>query len=201
MNNELFIFKVRRKIAFTIIKIIQYFRVMKYQLISLCNIEGKPHLNQPVFFYGKGKVIFKGNVNIGVLTSPLFLNSYAYFDVREENSSIIIEDGVWINNNASLCADGTSIFIGRNTLVGINLQIITSDGHNLDPKKRTGYPYVSSPVFIDENVFIGSNVTILKGVTIGKNSVIANCSVVTKDIPENVIAGGIPATILKKLES
>lgn len=200
MNNKLFVFKVRRKIAFTIIKIIQYFRIQKYLFISLCNIEGKPRLNQPVFFYGKGKVIFNGNVNIGVLTSPLFLNSYAYFDVREENSSIIIEDGVWINNNASLCADGTSIFIGRNTLAGINLQIITSDGHNLDPQKRTGYPYLSNPVYIDENVFLGSNVTILKGVKIGKNSIIANNSLVTKDIPENVIAGGNPATIIRKLE-
>ena len=50
---------------------------------------------------------------------------------------------------------------------------------------------------IKSNVWIGSNVKILKGVTIGKNSIISNSSVVTKDVPENVIVGGIPASIIK----
>lgn len=191
--------RIKRKLVNKFIQVIQYFRIKKYLLLSVCNIEGKPKLNQPAFFIGKGKVIFKGKVNIGVFSSPFFLNSYAYFDVREENSSITIEEGVWLNNNASLCADGNSIFIGRNTLAGINLQINTSDGHNLHPLKRTGHSYITKPVHIEENVFLGSNVTILKGVKIGKNSIIANNSVVTKDIPENVIAGGIPAVIIKKL--
>ncbi|MCY1423806.1 Galactoside O-acetyltransferase [compost metagenome] len=52
---------------------------------------------------------------------------------------------------------------------------------------------------IGTNVFIGANVTVLKGVTIGDNSVIANGSVVNRDIPANVIAGGVPAKVLGPL--
>lgn len=200
MNKHILILKTRRKIAILLLQTFQYFRIKKYSILSFCDIEGKPKLNQPAYFFGPGKVIFNGVVNIGVLTSPQFLNTYSYFDVRKENSLITIEDGVWINNNSALCSDGADIFIGRNTLAGINLQINTSDGHNLHPKKRTGHPYISLPVYIAENVFIGSNVTILKGVTIGKNSIIANNSVVTRNIPDNVIAGGIPAVILKEIE-
>ena len=54
-------------------------------------------------------------------------------------------------------------------------------------------------VVVGQNVFLGSNVVILKGVTIGDNSVIANCSVVTKSIPENVIAAGVPAKVIRRL--
>ncbi len=199
MNKKSLIFRIKRKSVFFLIKLIQYFRIKKYLFLSVCDIEGKPVLNQPVLFLGEGKVVFKGKVNIGVFTSPHYLNTYAYIDVRKINSTIVIEDGVWLNNNAFLCSDGAGIFIGKNTLAGINLEIIDSDFHNLEPDKRTGFPYEIKPVHIGENVFIGSNVKILKGVSIGKNSVIANSSVVTKDIPENVIAGGNPARVIRAL--
>lgn len=192
-------FRIKRKLANKLIQLIQYFRIKTYQLLSVCDIEGKPILNQPVLFSGPGKIIFKGVVNIGIFQSPLYLSTYAYFEVRKKDSQIVIEDGVWFNNNAFLCSDGAGIFIGRNTIAGINLEIIDSDFHNLDPDKRMGYPYKVKPVHIGENVFLGSNVKILKGVTIGNNSVIANSAVVTKDIPENVIAGGNPAKILRSL--
>jgi maltose O-acetyltransferase len=178
---------------------IQYFRVKKYTLISQCIVEGSPKLNQPALFLGEGKVIFKGSVNIGVCQSPQYLSTYAYIDARSKESLIVIEDGVWLNNNAFICSDGAGIFIGRNTLAGINLEIVDSDFHNLEVDKRMGFPYPVKPVYIGENVFIGGNVKILKGVTIGNNSVIANGSIVTKDIPENVIAGGNPAKILRRL--
>lgn len=192
-------FRIKRKIANKFIQIIQYFRRMKYSFLSVCDIDGKPKLNQPSLFLGEGKVIFKGTVNIGVFQSPLYLSTYAYIDVRNRDSIIVIEDGVWLNNNAFLCSDGAGIFIGRNTIAGINLEIVDSDFHNLEPDKRMGYPYKVKPVNIGENVFLGSNVKILKGVTIGNNSVIASGSIVTKDIPENVIAGGNPAKVIRDL--
>ncbi len=54
-------------------------------------------------------------------------------------------------------------------------------------------------IHIQQNVFLGSNVTILKGVTIGRNSIIGNGSVVTKSIPDNVIAAGNPAKVIRTL--
>jgi acetyltransferase-like isoleucine patch superfamily enzyme len=55
----------------------------------------------------------------------------------------------------------------------------------------------ASPVTLGKNVWIGSNATILPGVTIGDNSVIAAGAVVTKDVPENVVAAGVPAKVVK----
>jgi len=78
--------------------------------------------------------------------------------------------------------------------------ILDSDFHALHPQKRIGGIPLTGKVQIEENVFIGSRVTILKGVTIGKNSVVANGSIVSKSIPANVIAAGIPCKIIKNLD-
>ena len=85
-----------------------------------------------------------------------------------------------------------SIILEDNVRCGANTLITDSDWHLDDP--RAGE---SKPVYIEENVWLGVNVTVLKGVRIGKNSVIGAGSVVTKDIPENVIAGGNPCKVLK----
>jgi maltose O-acetyltransferase len=84
-------------------------------------------------------------------------------------------------------------------LIGTGCSIIDNDGHDLSMEKRIiGNPKMAE-VYICQNVFLGSNVTILKGVTIGKNSVIGNSSVVINDIPENVIAAGNPAKVIRNL--
>jgi maltose O-acetyltransferase len=62
-----------------------------------------------------------------------------------------------------------------------------------------GKPHSCQDVVIEDRVFIGSNVKILKGVTIGSGSVIANSTVVTRDIPANCIAAGIPAKVIRQL--
>jgi maltose O-acetyltransferase len=104
-----------------------------------------------------------------------------------------------INNNIVIISEGEGITISSNTLIGTQCEIYDSDFHNLQIDKRLTGEITTKRVFIDENVFIGSNVKILKGVSIGKNSVIANGSIVTKSIPENVIAGGIPAKVIKTI--
>lgn len=192
--------KIHRKLVLYITRFIQLWRIGYYKLLSTnTNIKGKPRLNQPLLALGPGRIIFKGKINIGCYPSPFFFNGYAHFDTRGDNSSIEIGNGTWINNNATLIADGASICIGEKVLIGHNLNIFTSDFHGLQPDKRLTSDYPKIDVIIGDNVFIGSNVTVLKGAVIGKNSVIANGATVIDNIPVNVIAGGIPCKVFKVL--
>ena len=145
-----------------------------------------------------GKIVFKDNVNLGVRESPAFYTGFIYIDARKQHSTISIGKNCWINNS-SLISEGKGIFIGDNCLIGSNVDIIDSNFHDLNPKKKMNGNIKTAKVVLEENVFIGSNVKILKGVTIGKNSVIANGSIVTKSIPSDVIAGGNPCKVIKKL--
>ncbi|MBP1920827.1 sugar O-acetyltransferase [Youngiibacter multivorans] len=107
-----------------------------------------------------------------------------------------IGKNVFINSGCRFQDQG-GIRIGDGVLIGHNVVLATLD-HDLDPGKR-GNIY-SSPIVIGNNVWIGANVTVVKGVTIGDGAVIAAGAVVTKDVPSNVIAGGVPAKIIKKIE-
>lgn len=107
-----------------------------------------------------------------------------------------------------------SVRIGNRVLISHNTNIHDTDSHSINAELRshhfyaimsTGHPkenifdIKASPVVIDDDVWIGFNSTILKGVKIGKGSVIAACSVVTKDVPPNVIVAGNPAKIVKSI--
>ena len=84
--------------------------------------------------------------------------------------------------------------IGNAVRCSDNASIDGSVWHPNDP--RCGEP---APVIIEDNVWLGLNVIVLKGVTIGKNSVIGAGSVVTRNIPANVIAAGNPCRVIKDL--
>lgn len=184
----------------TLLFFFQYPRFLKYKLLSNCNqVFGKPKLYQPLQVNGKGKVVFEKNVRIGVDPSPYLYSGYAYIDSRKEESKITLGENIWINNNFVAIAEGVGIEIGANTLIGTNCQIMDSDFHDLNPNKRKGGKAQTAKVIIGRNVFLGTNVVILKGVNIGDNTVIANGSVVTKSIPENVIAAGVPAKVIRPL--
>jgi len=162
-------------------------------------LKGSPLLRQPLMIRGDGLVSVGEKVQIGYESSSGFWNSYAYFDLRGKGE-IHIGNEVMINNNVALTADDASIEIGSHTVIGINLSIMTSDGHALDPAHRHDGPINCLPVCIGEHVFLGDNVTILKGVRIGRNTVIGANSLVTKDIPDNAIASGNPCNVLRLLE-
>ena len=87
-----------------------------------------------------------------------------------------------------------NISLGENVRCGANTLITDSDWHLDDP--RSGKP---NPIVIGNNVWLGEGVKVLKGVSIGDNTVIGAGSIVTKNIPANVIAAGNPARILKEL--
>ena len=174
-------------------------RIRKYKLLSDCkSIQGKPLLHHPALLKGNGSIIFKNNVQIGVVNSPGFYSGYTYLEARNNESIIVIGNNVAINNVFSAVAF-TSIIIDDNVLIGDNCSISDTDGHFLQPDMRNIDNPPALPVHIMNNVFIGSNVTILKGVSIGENSVIGNNAVVTKSIPANVIAAGNPARVIRSL--
>ncbi len=90
------------------------------------------------------------------------------------------------------------VTIGDNAQIAPNVSIYTA-GHPIHPDSRnSGYEY-GIPVAIGDNVWIGGNAVSLPGITIGSNSVIGAGSVVTKDIPEWVIAAGNPCRVLRKI--
>jgi maltose O-acetyltransferase len=90
------------------------------------------------------------------------------------------------------------VHIGNHVMIGPNT-LITTVGHPLSPSKRRGYMAQAAPVNIGNDVWIGGNVTILPGITIGNNVVVAAGAVVTRDVPDNTLVGGIPARKLKDL--
>lgn len=90
---------------------------------------------------------------------------------------------------------GETITIGNNVRCGANTYIASTDVHTED--SRSGK---DRPIVIEDNVWLGLNVVVLKGVRIGENSVIGANSVVTKDIPANVIAAGTPCKIIREIQ-
>jgi acetyltransferase-like isoleucine patch superfamily enzyme len=117
------------------------------------------------------------------------------------DSRIVIGNGVALTGTSITCRT-TRIEIGDGTIIAPNCIIVDTDFHApWPPENRTysmGYER-DRAVTIGRNAWIGMNSLILKGVTIGENSIIAAGSVVTKDIPADVIAGGVPARVMKAL--
>ena len=89
---------------------------------------------------------------------------------------------------------GNNVWIGPNTL-------ITTINHPLSPKGRREHLGIAKPVMIGNDVWIGGNCTILPGVKIGNNVVVAAGAVVTKDVPDNCVVGGVPARKIKDIEN
>lgn len=105
--------------------------------------------------------------------------------------------GVYANFNLTL-VDDTHIYVGDYTMFGPNVVLATA-GHPILPELRPlAYQY-NMPIHIGKNCWLGAGVIVLPGVTIGENTVIGAGSVVTKDIPANVVAVGTPCRILREI--
>ncbi|EHW0693049.1 hypothetical protein K1B30_001334 [Vibrio parahaemolyticus] len=148
---------------------------------------GKIKVIQSLNIQGQGKFIFNDGLVIGVYPSPSLYHGEFYLESRHKEAKIEIGKKVFINNNAIIIADKSSITIGDGTLIGPNFVCFDSNFHPLSADKRLSNDYQCKPVSIGENVFIGSNVMILQGVSIGNNSVIGAGSVITSDVPDNKI--------------
>lgn len=132
---------------------------------------------------------FFGRAGENFIIEPNFYCDYGF--------NIEIGDNFYANHNLVIL-DAAKVSFGDNVFIAPNCAFYTA-GHPVDVNKRnTGLEY-AKPITIGNNVWIGGNVVVLPGVNIGDNTTIGAGSVVTKDIPADVIAVGNPCRIIKKL--
>jgi len=111
--------------------------------------------------------------------------------------NISVGDNFYTNHNLVIL-DVNKVIIGDNVLIGPNVGIYTA-AHPTNPVTRKNGLEYGKPITIGNNVWVGGNVVILPGVTIGDNTVIGAGSVVTKDIPADVVAIGNPCQVVKNI--
>jgi maltose O-acetyltransferase len=112
-------------------------------------------------------------------------------------SNIFLGDNVYFNFNCVIL-DPARVEIGNNVLVGPNVQIYTAT-HPLDPAQRRQLLEYAREIRIGSDVWIGGGAILCPGVSIGARSVIGAGSVVTKDVPEGVLAAGNPCRVIREV--
>ncbi|MBU3637571.1 DapH/DapD/GlmU-related protein [Polynucleobacter sp. es-MAR-4] len=152
-------------------------------------------VRSPRYIYNSASIQLGDNVTIGPGCRIEAYNSYSL-----KNPSLIISEGASIQHGVHIYSAG-KLTIDRDCLVGSGC-MITDNNHGMSPISG---PYRTQPLevketHIGENVWLGENVAVLAGSEIGSNSIIGANSVVTGFIPENSVAVGIPARVIKKYD-
>lgn len=101
-------------------------------------------------------------------------------------------------NFGLVCVDDTHIYVGDNTMFGPNVVLATANHPILPELRKKAYQY-NKEIHIGRNCWLGAGVIVVPGISIGDNSVIGAGSVVTKNIPANVLAVGNPCRVLRKI--
>ncbi|NLR09910.1 sugar O-acetyltransferase [Lactobacillus sp. ZJLC28-8] len=104
---------------------------------------------------------------------------------------------IYANFNLTL-VDDTHIYVGGHTMIGPNVTLATA-GHPINAALRAQNYQYNMPVHIGRNCWLGAGVIVLPGITIGDNVVIGAGSVVTKDLPDNVVAVGDPCRVMREV--
>ncbi|MFJ8267476.1 maltose acetyltransferase domain-containing protein [Peribacillus asahii] len=131
-----------------------------------------------------------GSTGENLYIEPTFRCDYGY--------NIHVGENFYANFDC-VFLDVCEIRIGDNCMIAPGVHIYTAT-HPLDPTERISGAEYGLPVHIGHNVWIGGRAVINPGVKIGNNVVIASGAVITKDVPDNVVAGGNPAKIIKQIE-
>lgn len=131
-----------------------------------------------------------GSVGGNIQIEPSFKCDYGY--------NIHVGENFYANYDCVIL-DVCEIQIGDNCLLAPGVHIYTA-AHPLNPNARISGPEYGKPVSIGNNVWIGGRAIINPGINIGNNVVVASGAVVTKDVPDNVVVGGNPAKIIKRIE-
>lgn len=130
-----------------------------------------------------------GKMGKEAVFTPPFWCDYGY--------NITVGDYFYANHNLVI-QDGAKVTFGDNVFIGPNCCFTTAE-HPTDPKQRKAGLEIAKPVTVGSNVWIGAGSSVLAGVTVGDNTVIGAGSVVTKSIPANVVAVGVPCRVLREI--
>ncbi len=164
------------------------FRSQCYTVGPMFRMEKLPYIT------GKGKIVIGEDVEFSGKPGMAFGNRH--FPAPE----LIVGDRVFIGHGCNFSI-ARSITIGNDCLIAGGSSIRDNDGHSsVAAERRLGIPASSDaikPVIIGNDVWIGAGVRIMKGVRIGDRSIIAAGAIVTADIPEDVVAAGIPARVVR----
>lgn len=134
----------------------------------------------------------------GEWSNSIGLNRRCVLSVSRDAEIIIGND---CGFSATVIAASDSIIIGDRVMCGANCTIADTDRHPVDPIDRATHRQAKSkPVVIEDDVWLGLNVVVSKGCHIGCGTTVAANSVVVHSLPEDVIAGGVPAHVLRKLQ-
>ncbi len=119
------------------------------------------------------------------------------FHANHGGAHVHFGNHVYANFNLTM-VDDTHIYVGDHTMFGPNVVVATA-GHPILPQLREKAMQYNMPVHIGRNCWLGAGVIVLPGVTIGDNTVVGAGSVVTKDLPANVVAVGNPCRVLREI--
>ncbi len=151
--------------------------------------QGKFRIDTGVTIVGFENITLGTNVNI-------MKNSYLY---AHDSGQLIIGNNFSMNTNVQLGAAGGHILIGNNCAIGPNC-VLRAANHNFDtldkPFNQQGHQF--GEINLEDDVWIAANVVITANVRIGKSSVVAAGAVVTNDVKEMSVVGGVPAKLIKQ---
>lgn len=178
------------------------FYILWITLRNNIQIRGRLIINgQPLIDIRKGCRLYIGDgVTLNSRNKGYHINMHSPVKLFADRPGAEIRIGDNTRIHGTCIHSYQSVTIGNNCLIAANCQIFDGSGHDLsfpNVENRIHTGGTSKPVKIEDNVWIGANSIILPGVTIGNGSIISANSVVVKDIPPMVLAGGNPAVILK----
>jgi acetyltransferase-like isoleucine patch superfamily enzyme len=162
-----------------------------WQLKSVQKIGTEIELSGPVIIKNLGTIEVSDQVKFDANW-----HKPVYISLMRPNARLIIENNAYINYGTEISLV-KEVIIGAYSLISIDCLIYDTDWHSLDGFDRE---IPVSPTRIGRGVWLGARVMVLKGVSIGDNTVVAANSVVTNDLPNNVLAGGNPARVIRPID-
>ena len=141
----------------------------------------------------------EGDYHFVCVKSRVRFNGQTTIVIRSQNCTISVDEDSYCGGASfHLIEPTTSITIGKQCIISVQTNFFTSDYHSIIDLNTGLRINPAGNITISDHVWIGIGVIVLKGVTIGKDSVIGARSVVSKDIPNNVLAAGVPAKAVKE---